>query len=130
MHAFEDKLQRAFPQFTDWLPVRQLGEGFGSLVLESANGLVFRIAKNAIAAANHHKEKLLLPLLCDQLTLQIPDPQYYVAASPDFPYGVIGYCKIEGDILSPEAVTPLNLPKIAAQIAGFLYEVHQATLPA
>lgn len=116
------KLQRAFPEVVDWPTLKPLGEGFGSLVVES--GLVWRIAKNAVVAKNHQKEWKLLPLLRDQIDLQIPQPAHYVEATPDFPFGVIGYAKIEGTILSPDAVTP----KTAAQIAKFLYQLHHITL--
>lgn len=125
-----EKLHRHFPHFPNLLPLKKLGEGFGSLVVESSSGIVFRVAKNEIAQHNHRKEAKMLPLLRDKIALKLPFPEYGVETDEDFPFGLIGYQKIEGTVLSPGDVTPNNVQALAAQTAHFLYQLHHLpTLP-
>jgi len=114
----ERRLADSFPGLDRIAPVRMLGEGFSSLAVETAGGVIFRMAKNAPAGARFAKEYTNLPLLRAYLPVPIPDPQWYLAASDDFPFGVIGYRKLPGEPLEPEHITNRRQAReIAEQIA-------------
>lgn len=70
MDALEEvalQLQAAYPQAPIVAPLTVLGEEFGSLVVETASGIVFRIVKNAFAQQGHRRERALLPLIAGHL---------------------------------------------------------------
>ena len=50
-------LATLFPSFTRCCPCACLGLGFGSLVIETVGGIVFRIARNPEAAARHAADR-------------------------------------------------------------------------
>src|SRR5258708_11947469 len=101
-------LLKAFPGLGVITPLRVLGAGFNSTAIETAEGLVFRIGKNDLAAQGYVKEAQLLPVLAGYLPIQIPDPQWHVRTSSDFPFGVIGYPKLPGMPLSRERLASTN----------------------
>jgi aminoglycoside phosphotransferase (APT) family kinase protein len=107
-----------------------LGTGFRSIAVATAEGRVFRIARNAAAAAGYNKERRLLPLLRSYLPLPIPDPQWAAGPSAAFPFGVIGYPLLPGQPLAPAHLTPTTLPRLAADVAAFLRALHRVPLAA
>ncbi len=117
-------LLKAFPGLGVITPLRVLGAGFNSTAIETTEGLVFRIGKNDVAAQGYVKEAQLLPILAGYLPVPIPDPQWHVLASPDFPFGVIGYRKLPGSPLSRESLKPANQTQLAAALANFLRALH------
>ena len=64
------QLGEAFPTAASVSPLTVPGEGFGSLVVESAGGFVFRVAKHAEARRGHQRERIVLPIV--QRALQEP----------------------------------------------------------
>ena len=52
LSAVSSQLQAAFPDASVGA-LRVLGEGFGSLVVESSSGLVFRVGKTLVAQRGH-----------------------------------------------------------------------------
>ena len=56
-------LQVVLPHIQIVGPLRLLGSGFNSLVLETPQGMVFRVAKNRDATKGQMKEARLLPFL-------------------------------------------------------------------
>jgi aminoglycoside 2''-phosphotransferase len=114
-------LTKAFADVERITPVRVLGEGFSSLAVETAGGMIFRIAKTAPAGARFAKEYAHLASLQPYLPVAIPQPQWYLPNSDDFPFGVIGYVKLPGDPLEPEYITSRSqAQEIAGQIANFI----------
>ena len=125
LHDLGYTLKTCFPNKEIVLPVRQLGEGYASVVVESHNGVVFKIAKNHIAQQTYKKEYKLLHFLSNKIKrFDIPYPQYYIESSNKFPYGLIGYKKIEADILNPQTLTSNHLETTAFRVADFLYQIH------
>ena len=123
------QLRAAYPQAPTVAPLTVLGEGFGSLVVETASGVVFRIAKNALAQRGHRRERALLPVIAGHLPgFDVPDPVYHLPHSKAFPYGVIGYDKLPGRPLSPHDITEENRASIAAQLARFIGALHRIPL--
>ena len=127
MNPFElgTKLKSSFLDADIILPVKELGEGYASEVVESKNGLVFKIAKNHRVQKTYKREHTLLKLLSSKIKgFDIPYPEYYIESSNSFPYGLLGYKKIEGEILDPEKIRGGNLRTIASRIADFLLQIH------
>ena len=75
------------------------------------------MAKNSAATSGHLKELELLPLLRDAVSIAIPEPVWYAEPSALFPFGVVGYTKIQGQPLTPTRLRPTNVKQIAADIA-------------
>jgi aminoglycoside 2''-phosphotransferase len=116
--AIETALQRAFPGLAI-APLRQLATGFGSIAVESADGLVFRIARHRGSADGHERELRALPFLHGRLPAAIPHPEWRIEPGEEpFPFGVIGYRKIPGDVLAPARATTETAEDLAAFFAA------------
>ena len=101
-----------------------LGVGFNSIAVETDSGLVFRVARTPGTAAGFAKEQRLLPRLSGVLPVAVPDPQWFAAETEHFPYGVIGYPKIEGRTLHPSLLKTNRQIGLAGQIANLLEALH------
>lgn len=118
-------LRAAFPAAPTVTPLTDMGEGFGSLVIETANGIVFRIAKHAEARRGHQRERQVLPVIRRHVSgLRVPHMKYYLDTSAAFPFGVIGYEKLPGRPLFPGDIDEENGARIAGQVAEFLTALH------
>jgi aminoglycoside phosphotransferase (APT) family kinase protein len=112
-------LQSEFPDLTV-SPLRLLDVGFGSTVVETADGVVLRVARHARATRGHANEEKLLPQLRGRLPVAVPDPMWRAEPSPSFPYGVIGYRKLAGERLAPANADAT----VAADVAFFAAQLH------
>jgi aminoglycoside phosphotransferase (APT) family kinase protein len=113
-------LQRSFPDIGVVAPLTMCGLGFNSLAVETAGGIIFRIARHAAVGERYAKERQLLPVLKSYLPVAIPEPQWYIPSSADFPFGVIGYRKLPGVPLEPDRLTASAAREIAAQIGNII----------
>jgi aminoglycoside 2''-phosphotransferase len=113
------RLRRRFPELSVE-PLRLLDVGFGSTVVETADGVVFRVARHARAAAGHARELELLPQLAGRLPIAVPLPQWRVEPDEEFPRGAIGYRKLPGEPVSADGGTP----ELAEDVARFLRSLH------
>jgi len=121
----ERRLAESFPELTV-APLRHLETGFGSIVVETSDGVIFRIARHAGAARGHAREARLLPVLHGRVPLAVPEPRWWVEPrTPTMPYGAIGYRRLPGTALSPELVGELGREAVAGQLAGFLLALHR-----
>jgi aminoglycoside phosphotransferase (APT) family kinase protein len=121
----ERRLEELFPELAV-APIRQLDVGFGSVVLETSDGVIVRIARHASAAEGHAREAKLLPALQGRLPLAVPDPRWRVEpGSPDFPHGAIGHRRLAGKPLSPALLARLGRGSITSELAGFLLALHR-----
>ena len=118
-------LQRAFPSLEDVAPLRLLGEGFRSLVVETPRQLIFRIGKNRAAVEGHALEATLLPALSGRVAAPIPNPEWYAPPSADLPFGAIGYRKLGGRPLGPERMARADEAALASQVAAFAHSLHR-----
>src|SRR5215207_6421039 len=115
------QLRASFPHAAIDTPLSVLGEGFGSKVVETANGIVFRIAKHAEASQGHRREGAVLAVIQRHMCgLRVPQVRYYLDESDAFPYGVIGYDKLPGRPLRPEDINDERRIRIAGQVADFI----------
>ena len=117
-------LGEAFPGLPPVGALTKLGEGFNSLAVETADGIVFRIAKNSETSERHAKEAKLLPVLGAYVTVPIPQPKWHTRASAQLTFGAIGYPKIDGLPLAPSFPSSKQAQRIASGIARFLVALH------
>lgn len=115
LDALAAALMRTFPGLTRVAPLRLLGYGFGSLAVETPGGIVFRVARTVQAGAQYAREMQILPLAAG-LPVAVPRPEWYVPASDDFLYGLIGYHKLPGDSFEPQNLSPREQEALAIQI--------------
>jgi aminoglycoside phosphotransferase (APT) family kinase protein len=113
------KLQREFPDL-EIAPLRLLDVGFGSTVVETADGVVLRVGRHARATRGHANEAKLLPQLRGRLPVAVPDPEWRAEPGSSFPYGVIGYRKLPGERLAPADADAT----VAADVAEFVTQLH------
>ncbi len=114
-------LRESFPTASIHSSVELLGEGFGSLVVATTEGVIFRVAKHAAAQSGQLRERTLLPLLQrHHLSLRIPEIEFALDSSAAFPFGVIGYQMIPGRPLTPGDIDRENYGRLADQVAKFL----------
>jgi aminoglycoside 2''-phosphotransferase len=135
-------LQRLFPGLNTIAPVHLLEEGFSSFVVETAGGVIFRIARHADAGRGYFREKTTLPALAPHLPLPIPHPAWFAATDTAFPFGVLGYPKLPGrpfpSLVGPEPAADwsrmgVRLDRVATDLGSFLAALHSvppAALPA
>ena len=117
-------MKEVFPDLASVHPVTVLSEGFRSLVIETADGVLFRIAKNAEACAGHAREVRLLPVLAGHLPVSVPAPRWYAQSAPGFPFGLIGYEKLPGRHVAPGAFDGLDSGRLACSLAVLLRALH------
>lgn len=96
------RLVEVFPELGAIDDIVVLNDGPSALVVESPQGVVFKIAKSWDSGAGFAKEQQLLPAIRDRLPAAIPYPVWAAGASKHFPFGVIGYPKLAGTPLSVE----------------------------
>lgn len=125
LEEIEARLLATFPQLENVSPIRQLGDGWGSIAVEGNNEMVFRIAKNEIIQKQHRRQVRILPMLAARLErLEIPLPEYYIESSEAFPFGVMGYRKIKGFICNPNQMPKEKLANLVLEMAAFLKKFH------
>ncbi len=116
-------LARAFPDL-QITPVHLLHVGFGSIAVETAGGLVFRIARDPGTAHGHARELEVLPVLAPRLPVPIPRPRWRIEPGEIFPLGALGYPKLAGEPIAPEALAERERARLASDLAAFLAALH------
>ena len=113
-------LQALFPELRV-PPLLTVARGFGSAAFETADGVIFRIARWKGSADGHIREWNVLRALRGRLPAPIPYPEWRIEpGNPAFPLGGIGYRKLRGETLSPgRSVGPL-----ADSLASFFAALH------
>ena len=119
------RLSVAFPQLAPVRVAGLLGVGFNSIAVETDNGIVFRIARTEGTAQRFARERRLLSVLRPLLPVSVPEPEWLIEASEEFPLGVSGYRKIEGQTLSPALLRADNADKRARDLGGVLATLHR-----
>lgn len=118
-----ERLAQIFPSVSGLDKLKLVGDGFSSYAV-CTGGVIFRVAKNALAMKGHEKELNLLPRLQDRLPVQVPNPSWWAEPSSSFPFGVIGYPMISGIPFSLELVPRIDLERVAENLAEFLITLH------
>jgi len=102
--------------------------GFGSLVIESKEGIIFRIAKNLDTAKQYVMECKVLPGLMKYLDTNIPNPIWHVFNTTAAPYGIMAYKKLKGNPIDATIFNKLNQENknlIAKEVASFIVSIHK-----
>lgn len=120
LDALAQSFARAFPDLERIAPLRVLGEGFSSTALETADGVIFRLARHAQAGAKYAREARILAWVGPFLPVAVPEPRWHAASSADFPFGVIGYRKLPGQPLEPDVMDVGALRAAARQIGEII----------
>lgn len=120
----ERTLEGLFPEL-EVAPIRELESGFGSVVVETRDGVIFRLARHARAAEGHAREARLLPRLGPRLPVGVPQPQWRVEpGAAGFPFEAIGHRRLTGERLTPEWLAAHDIDKVAADMATILVALH------
>lgn len=146
MQNFALKIKSTFKDIQDINNLKQIGEGFGSTVLQAEvthnsfsektlgvnhNTYIFRISKNFYTQARHKREIQILKHLPKYIgSVQIPQPEFYSESNQYFNFGLMGYKKLEGITFEPQYLNQQNTQQFAKNIAEFLYGLHTTKLPA
>jgi aminoglycoside phosphotransferase (APT) family kinase protein len=118
LEQLEVDLARAFPELRV-APLRRLATGFGSIAVETADEVVFRIPREAGTAHGHEDEYRALPVLAPLLPAPVPVPGWRIERGDrDFPLGAIGYRKLPGRHPGPTDLAA------AAELGAFLAALH------
>jgi aminoglycoside phosphotransferase (APT) family kinase protein len=113
-------LARAFPEL-DVEPLHHVATGFGSVVVETLGGVIFRVARSKPVSNGHAVEVQALPMLATRLPAPIPLPEWRVEpGDPDLPFGAIGYRRLPGQPLEPEHAWR----ELADELAVFFVALH------
>ncbi|HLY31692.1 MAG TPA: phosphotransferase [Ktedonobacterales bacterium] len=124
LETLTQTLADVFPQIGEIAPLKLFGAGFGAAVVETAGGVVVRIARNAYAQASLARQAQLLPAVRQQLPVAIPEPRWQAEPSPAAPFGAIAYPRLPGSPLTPGRLAADNAPTLAHDLAAFLFALH------
>jgi len=105
-----------------------IGSGFGSIIIESNDGIIFRIAKNLETAKQYIMECKVLPQIINYLDMNIPKPIWHIYNNTSAPYGIMAYRKLKGNSIDPitfKKMNQVNKSVIAKEVANFISLIHQ-----
>lgn len=102
-----------------------VGNGFGSFVLLSNEGMIFRIAKNLETAKQYVMECKVLPQLMNYIPLNIPNPIWHRFNATSAPYGIMAYKRLKGNSIEIHKINQTNRKVIAKEVANFMISIHQ-----
>jgi aminoglycoside phosphotransferase (APT) family kinase protein len=127
LDALAADLGRAFPALTPLAPLRLLGYGFSSIAVETPGGIVFRVARTPEAGAQYAREAVVLPSVRN-LPVAIPRPEWFVASSDAFSYGLIGYRKLPGNPPEPNRLEREAREALADQLGVLILALQRVPL--
>ncbi len=122
------QLHPLFPDLALDAPISLLGMGFSTIVVETADGVVLRIARTAEVGSRFAAERRWLPLLAGELSVAVPEPEWIASSTDDFPFGVIGYRKLAGTAPEPANMSTADLDRLAQQTGSLVAELHDVPL--
>lgn len=119
MVSLAERIARAFPAIGAVEPLRQLGSGASGDVVETADGIVVKVARLAVPTAAYEPEWRACPVLATHLSVPIPLPRWRSMAGEVFPFGALAYPGLAGDP-PPE----YGSEGLAQDLGRFLAELH------
>ncbi len=96
MASLGERIARAFPAIGPVEPLRQLGSGVSGDVVETAGGIVVKIARIEGPAPAYESEWRALPVLAAHLSVPVPRPRWRSLAGEVFPHGALAYPALRG----------------------------------
>jgi aminoglycoside phosphotransferase (APT) family kinase protein len=122
--ALAAELAVRFPEAQPVAPLKVLGSGFGSLVLETSGGVVFKVARSRLVSERFDWEASLLREIAALVPVRVPEPRWRAASVPGAPYGIVGYEKLPGAPLAAVPLTGEPARTLGVQIGRFLAALH------
>jgi hypothetical protein len=96
-----------------------LGEGFESLVVETAAGTIFKGGEKPSGASRLKQEAILLDELAPRLPIAIPAPRWSLFDAAAWPYALLGYEKVPGSPLRSEHLTLERATRLGGEVGRF-----------
>ncbi|MCY3646329.1 MAG: hypothetical protein OXH07_05110 [Chloroflexi bacterium] len=96
MESLAERITRAFPAIGRVEPLRELGSGASGDVVETAEGVVVKVARIAGLTAAYEPEWRALPVLAPHLSVPVPHPRWRSLAGEVFPHGALAYAMLPG----------------------------------
>ena len=103
-------------------PVVYLAQGFRRAAFATAQGQVFLVGLNAAAEVGLMREVGLLGALADELPVAVPRPRWQSARCEAFPFGVVGYPMLPGEVFEPRRHEAG--PELAGDLGRLLFALH------
>lgn len=122
LRQLAESISRCFLDLQNIEPLEFIGEGFRSVAVATADGVLFRVGKLDEAASGFALEMKVLPLVKQSVSAPVPEPRWHVQPCDDFPFGAQGYKKLPGLIPVPDdkSLGKFFIPELAA----FLVSLH------
>jgi aminoglycoside phosphotransferase (APT) family kinase protein len=124
LETLANELAPRFPEVQPVAPLTVLGSGFGNLVVETASGVVFRVARDETTGERFRLERSLLTELARSLRLALPVPKWQAFDLSSAPHGISGHRKLGGNPLAGTQLSGAPAQALAEQIAEFLFDLH------
>jgi aminoglycoside phosphotransferase (APT) family kinase protein len=117
-------LAREFPDAGEIAPCSILGWGFGSVVVETAGGVVFRVARVPRIHEGFAWQRDLLAALAPRLHVAVPQPRWLTGPVDGLKHGAIGYRKLAGRVMTEQQFYACDQQALAADIARVAGDLH------
>lgn len=96
MESLAERIARAFPEIGRIEPLRELGSGVSGDVVETAGGIVVKVARVAAPTDAYEPEWRACSTLAPHLSIPIPRPRWRSLAGEVFPHGALAYPSLGG----------------------------------
>lgn len=114
-------IEEQFPHIKP-VTIKELGKGFDNTVFRVNEKYVFRFPRREIAVELLNNENQLLPLLVQDLNIDIPEPIFFGKSTEAYKWPFTGYYLVKGE--SPGELVNEVREKSAESLAIFLKKLH------
>ena len=119
MESLAERITRAFPEIGQVEPLREVGLGARSRVVETAEGIAVKMGRVPAAAGAYENEWQALPVLASRLSVPIPAPRWRALPGDAFQHGALTYAMLRG-LAPPET----GSEALARDLGRLLAELH------
>lgn len=113
-----------FPDLVNVAPCAVLGWGFGSVVVETADGIALRVPRLPRIHRGFERQRGLLTAIAPHLPAAVPEPRWITGPCDAFEHGAIGYRKLPGRIMTEESFYASDRAALAHSFAEFIAALH------
>lgn len=124
LEAVASGLEATFPDLHDVAPCRVIGYGFTSTVVETADGIVFRLLRVPKVHRRFERLQALLMAIAPRLPAAVPEPRWLTGPCDAFKHGAIGYARLPGRIMTEESFYASDRAALARSFARFIAALH------
>ena len=119
MESLAERITRAFPEIGQVEPLREVGLGARSRVVETAEGIAGKMGRVPAAAGAYENEWRALPVRARHLSTAIPAPRWHALPGDAFQHGALTYAMLRG--LAPPQT---GSEALARDLGRLLAELH------